>query len=58
MYNWICRKAKYYCNHIIEDIVVRPTSEKYWDNVLRLRDTEYFLHKSYVCRVKQIKDKN
>ena len=57
MYNWIYRKAKYYYNHIIQNIVERPTSEKYWENVLGLRVTEHFLHTSYVCRVKNMKDK-
>ena len=40
IYNWICRKAKYYYNHIIQDIVERPTSEKYWENLLGLRVTK------------------
>ena len=44
-------------NHIIEDIIVPPTSEKYSDNVLGLRDIEYFLYKSYVCGVNILKDK-
>ena len=57
IYNWICSKAKYHYNHIIQDIVVRPTSEKYGENVLGLRVTEHFLHTSYVCRVKNVKDK-
>ena len=48
IYNWICRAAKYYYNRIIEDILVCPTSEKYWENVLSLRVTDYFLHKSYM----------
>ena len=53
IYSWICRKAKYYCNHIIQDIV-RPNSEKYWENILGLRVTEHFLHTSYACRVKKM----
>ena len=57
IYNWIYRKAKYYYNHIIQDIVEHPTSEKYWENVLGLRVTEHFLHTSYACRVKNVKDK-
>ena len=48
IYKWICRKAKHYYNHVIQDIVVRPTSEKYWENVLGLRVNEHFRHTSYV----------
>ena len=49
--------TKYYYNHIIQDVVECPTSERYWENVLGLRVNEHFLHTSYVCRVKNVKDK-
>ena len=57
MYNWTYRKSKYYYNHIIENVVTRPTAERYWENILGLRIDDNFLHTSYVCKVKQLKDK-
>ena len=37
MYNWTYRRSKYYYDHIIENVVMRPTSEQYWENILGLR---------------------
>ena len=44
-------------SHIVEQVLVRPSSEQYWDIVSGQRITENFLYKSYFCKVKQIKDK-
>ena len=57
MYNWTYRRSKYYYDHIIGNVVMRPTSERYWENILGLRVSDTFFHKSYVCKVKQLKDK-
>ena len=50
MYNWTYRGSKCYYDYIIED-VVRPTSERYWENILGFKVNDHFLHKSYVCKV-------
>ena len=57
MYNWTYTKSKYYYDHIIENVVTRPTAERYWENILGLRIDDNFLRTSYVCKVKQLKDK-
>ena len=57
IHNWTCKRSKYYYDHIVEQVLVRPSSEQYWDSVSGQRITEHFLYKSYFCKVKQIKDK-
>ena len=57
MHNWTPGRSKYYYDNIAEDIA-RPTSERYWKYILGTRASDHFLHKSYVCKVKQLKDKN
>ena len=57
IHNWTCKRSKYYYDHIVEHVLVRPSSEQYWDIVSGQRITEHFLYKSYFCKVKQIKDK-
>ena len=57
IHNWIFKSSKYYYDHIVEQVLVRPSSEQYWDVVSGQRITEHFLYKSYSCKVKQIKDK-
>ena len=56
IHNWICKRSKYYYDHIVEQVLLRPSSEQYWD-VLGQRITEHFLYKSYFFKVKQIKDR-
>ena len=41
----------------MEEIIISPVSENYWINFTRLRITHEDLHKSYVSKVKHIKDK-
>ena len=58
IHNWTCKRSTYYYDHIVEQVLVRPSSEhKYWDIVSGQRITEHFLYKSYFCKDKQIKDK-
>ena len=57
IYTWERKRAKYYYNHLIQEIVTPPTSELYWRNFTNLRITEDLLSKSYMSKIKLIKDK-
>ena len=46
IYTWEQKRAKYYYNHLIQEIVTPPTSELYWRNFTNLRITEDLLSKS------------
>ena len=46
-----------YCDNIVEEVVVLPTCERCWENISGTRVSDHFLQKSYVCKVKQLKDK-
>ena len=56
-YNWCSKKFKFYYNYLVEEIITSPVSENYWINFTRLRITHEDLLKSYVSKVKYIKDK-
>ena len=57
IYTWEQKRAKYYYNHLIQEIVTPPTLELYWRNFTNLRITEDLLSKSYMSKLKLIKDK-
>ena len=57
IYTWEQKRAEYYYNHLIQEIVTPPTSELYWRNLGNLRITEDLLSKSYMSKIKLIKDK-
>ena len=57
IYTWEQKRAKYYCNHLIQEIVTPPTSELYWRKFTNLMITEDLLSKSYMSKIKLIKDK-
>ena len=51
------KKSKFYYNHLVEEKNLSRVSENYWINFTRLRITREDLLKSYVSKVKHIKDK-
>ena len=57
IYTWGPHKSKFYYNKLIEEVVIPPTSETYWHQATNLRATEDVIHKSYIQKVKQLKDK-
>ena len=57
IYNWSIQRSKYFYKHLLENIATPPTSEMYWINITGLRITEQHLHKSYIRKIKVIKDK-
>ena len=54
-YEWVSHKSKYFYNLLLSDIVVSPTSETYW--LEKTNITEEVLQKSYIIKVKEIRDK-
>ena len=57
IYNWSIQRSKYFYKHLLENIAIPPTSDMYWINTTGLRVTEQHLHKSYIRKIKVIKDK-
>ena len=57
IYTWGPHKSKFYYNKLIEEVVIPPTSETYWQRATNLRVAEDVIHKSYIQKVKQLKDK-
>ena len=57
IYNWSIQGSKYFYKHLLENIAIPPTSAMYWINTTGLRITEQHLHKSYIRKIKVIKDK-
>ena len=55
IYNWEIKPSKYYYDHLIEEVAVRPTSERYWTEVMGI--SEDMLYESYKCKIKNVKDK-
>ena len=57
IYTVTYRRSKCYDDYLLEYVVVHPTSERYWGNILGIRVTDLFLHLSkYLCKIKQLKD--
>ena len=57
IYTWGPHKSKFYNNKLIEEVVIPPTSETYWQRATSLRAAKDVIHKSYIQKVKQLKDK-
>ena len=57
IYSWEQKRAKYYCNHLIQEIVTSTTSKLYWRNFTNIRITEDLLSKSYMSKIKLIRNK-
>ena len=57
IYTWGPHKSKFYYNKLFEEVVIPPTSETYWHQATNLRAAEDVIHKSYIQKVKQLKDK-
>ena len=56
-YSFLFKRSNYFYNHLIEEIRTPPTSEVYWINTTGLRVTDQHLYKSYVRKIKLLKDK-
>ncbi len=56
-YTWELKRSRFYYCNLIENIAIRPTSERYWNEFTNGRITDDKLLDSYNHKVKQIKDK-
>ena len=56
IYTWSIQRSNYFYIHLLENIATPPISEMYWINTTGLRITEQHLHKSYIRKIKAIKD--
>ena len=56
IYTWEQKRTKYYYNHSIPETVTPSTLELYWRNFTNLRITADIPLKSYMSKIKLIKD--
>ena len=40
IYDWCVKNSKYYYSHFVKDIVMPPTSVRYWNSVTEMRLTD------------------
>jgi len=57
LYNWEAKRSRFFYANLLEQVVIRPTSQQFWKTTSNMRITEDILEQSYKSQIKQIKDK-